>query len=93
MVKVLIAGDYCPRRRVENLVNDTNYELIFGQIKSIVSQSDYSIVNLECPVRSSEGGGIQKIGPTLKCTSKAIDALRYAGFQCVTLANNHFYDQ
>lgn len=93
MVKILVAGDYCPLGRVEYLVKDSNYELLFGQIKSEIYECDYSIVNLECPVCSSDCGGIQKIGPTLKCTSKAIDALKYAGFKCVTLANNHFYDQ
>lgn len=35
---------------------------------------------------------IDKTGPNLKCTKHAVEAIKYAGFDCVTLANNHFYD-
>lgn len=90
---ILIAGDYCPRGRIEEFVKRGDYETIFGQVKSEIEQCDYSIVNFECPVRTTEGGGIKKAGPSLKCTTEAVDALKYAGFNCVTLANNHFYDQ
>lgn len=92
-VSVLVAGDYCPRERINELIAAENYDLIFGQVKRIIDQCDYSIVNFECPVRVTEGEGIKKAGPSLKCSAKAVDALKYAGFKCVTLANNHFYDQ
>lgn len=90
---ILIAGDYCPRGRIAGFVEKGEFESIFGQVKSEVEQCDYSIVNLECPVRTTEGGGIKKAGLSLKCTPKAVDAIKYAGFKCATLANNHFYDQ
>ena len=90
---ILIAGDYCPRGRIAGLVENGEYESFFGQVKPDVEQCDYSIVNFECPVRTTEGGGIKKAGPSLKCSPKAVDALKYAGFKCATLANNHFYDQ
>lgn len=90
---ILIAGDYCPRGRIEEFVKRGDYETIFGQVKSEIEQCDYSIVNFECPVRITKGDGIKKAGPTLKCSKMAVDAIRYAGFKCVTLANNHFYDQ
>ncbi len=90
---ILIAGDYCPRGRIAGLVEKGEYESIFGQVKPVVEQCDYSIVNFECPVRTTEGGGIQKAGPSLKCSPKAVYALKYAGFNSATLANNHFYDQ
>lgn len=93
MVKILIAADYCPKERVASLIEKSQYEAIFGDVKPIVAQSDYSIVNLECPVRTTEGGGIKKAGPLLKCPPKAVEALKYVGFDCATLANNHFYDQ
>ena len=90
---ILLAGDYCPRGRIADLVENGESEIVFGQVKSVVEQSDYRIVNFECPVRTTEGGGIMKAGPSLKCTPKAVEALKYAGFNCATLANNHFYDQ
>lgn len=92
-MNILIAGDFCPKNRVVAAIEKGDYETVFGQIRPIVGQSDYSIVNFECPVRTSTGEGIKKAGPSLKCSVKAVDALQYAGFNCVTLANNHFYDQ
>ena len=93
MVRILIAADYCPKDRVANLVEKGQYEAIFDEVKPIVVLSDYSIVNFECSVRTTESGGIKKAGPSLMCSALAVEALHYAGFNCATLANNHFYDQ
>lgn len=92
-ISVLIAADFCPKDRVANLIEEGKYEAIFGEVKPIIGECDFSIVNLECPVGISKGDGIKKNGPALKCSAKAIESLKYAGFKCVTLANNHFYDQ
>lgn len=93
MISVIIAGDYCPKERVASLIDREEYETIFSQIRPLLAQCDFSIVNFECPVCSSRGSDIKKAGPALKCSPKAVQALKYAGFDCVTLANNHFYDQ
>lgn len=92
-MKILIAGDYCPRYRVEPILDSGNYSTVFGEVKPIVSKADYSIVNFECPVIAGEETPIPKCGPNLKCNDNAVKALAYAGFKCVTLANNHFLDQ
>lgn len=92
MINILICGDYCPRDRVADLIESENYKAVFGEIVNYTSQADYSIVNLEAPVVESEALPIAKCGPNLKCSSKAVKAIRYAGFDMVTLANNHFYD-
>lgn len=93
-IKVLIAGDYVPQNRVRKLIDDGKYRDVWGEVPSITEQYHYSILNLECPILS-EGGvtPIKKTGPNLKCTSKnAIDAISFAHFSAVTLANNHFRD-
>lgn len=92
MIKLLIAGDFCPKDRVAEFIDKGNYESVLGEIKEYISQADYSIVNLEAPVVETSAKPIEKCGPNLKCTRKAIDALKWAGFNMVTLANNHFYD-
>lgn len=92
MIKILICGDYCPRDRVQDLIESENYKEIFGEVLNYTSKVDYSIINLEAPVVESQANPIEKCGPNLKCSSKAIKALKYAGFNMVTLANNHFYD-
>ena len=91
-MKILIAGDFCPMDRVAKLIDKEDYESVFGEIVKYTKLADYSIVNLEAPIVETEAKPIDKCGPNLKCTSKAVKALKYAGFGMATLANNHFYD-
>ena len=92
MIKILVAGDFCPRDRVQELVENQEFEKIFEGVVKYTSEADYSIVNLEAPVVESQASPIDKCGPNLKCSAKAVKGLKYAGFDMVTLANNHFYD-
>ena len=92
-MKILVAGDFVPRHRVAELFAEKKYAEVFGEIKPIIEQSDFSIVNLEAPVIYDEPTPITKTGPNLSCSENAVEALKWAGFDCVTLANNHFYDQ
>ncbi len=91
-MKVLVAGDYCPQKRVTELLDKNEFYSIIGSVKDFTDNVDYSIVNFECVVSDGTEKPIDKIGPNLKCTEKGIEALSWAGFDCVTLANNHFYD-
>lgn len=91
-MKILIAGDFCPCHRVVEKFEKGDYESVLGEAKKIISDTDYSIVNLECPVCKGGEKPIDKLGPNLKCSETGIKALKWAGFNCVTLANNHFYD-
>lgn len=92
-MKLIVAGDYCPRYKAASAIEKEDYSLVFSEVKNITGNSDYSIVNLECPVVSNDVVvPIEKCGPNLKCTINGVKALKWAGFDCVTLANNHFYD-
>lgn len=91
-MKILIAGDSCPMYRVAKLIEEEDYKSVFSEVIEYTKLADYSIVNLEAPVVETEAKPIEKCGPNLKCTSKAVKALKYAGFDMATLANNHFYD-
>lgn len=93
MVRILVAGDFAPWNRVEKLLESERYADIFSEVIPYTSESDYSIVNLEAPVVVDlSAAPIQKCGPSLKCSVNAVRAVKYAGFDMVTLANNHFYD-
>lgn len=92
MVKILICGDYCPQDRVQDLIEKEDYNSVLGEICPYTSMADYSIVNLESPVVNTPAFPIAKCGPNLRCSCKAVMALKFAGFNMVTLANNHFYD-
>lgn len=92
MAKILIAGDFCPRDRVGVAFEKEDYASVLEEVCSLTSQADYSIVNFECPVVTSHAQPIEKEGPNLRCSSNGVKAVKYAGFNCVTLANNHFLD-
>ena len=91
-MKILVAGDFCPRYRVSNLIETDNYAFVLEEVRSVTDKADYSIVNLECPVVTGEAKPIAKLGPNLCCSPQGVKALQFSGFGCVTLANNHFMD-
>ncbi|MBO2523023.1 MAG: hypothetical protein CW336_04080 [Bacteroidetes bacterium] len=91
-MKVFVVGDFCARGRVAPLLEQDKYNVVFQNIRELTTEADYSVVNLECPVVKGDARPIEKNGPSLKCTSKALDALLWSGFNCVTLGNNHILD-
>lgn len=91
-MKVLVAGDFCSRYRTANIIEGC-YDEALGSVRKITENSDYSIVNLECPIINGLSSPIIKQGPNLAGSDRMVDAIKYMGFGCVTLANNHFYDQ
>ena len=91
MIKILIAGDFCPRDRVADLLDNKQYGVVLDNIKPLFEKKDYAIVNLECPLVDN-AEPIKKLGPNLKHNAHSLEALKHIGFDMVTLANNHFYD-
>lgn len=91
-MRILIAGDFCPRGRLLLLIEKKEYESVFTDVREITHHVDWAIVNLECPVSNKQPIPIRKYGGHLFCTHRSVEALRWAGFNCVTLANNHFLD-
>ena len=91
-MKILVAGDLLPFGRVADLFDQKQYETVFGQVRECIKEADYSIVNFECPICKGGEIPIEKLGPSHKCSDSAIGAILYAGFDGVTLANNHFRD-
>lgn len=89
--KVVITGDFCPINRNSDFIEENNYTNIFGEFSAISKNADLSITNLECPLTLTNKK-IEKTGPCIKSGPNAIEALKYAGFDLVTLANNHIMD-
>lgn len=90
-MKVLVAGDFCPHHRVAELLSKGDCSFFEG-VKSRIGEADYAVVNFECPVVEGEVQAIEKCGPALKTTARAVEAIAAGGFDAVTLANNHFRD-
>ena len=87
-VKIFITGDFCSQNRIADLIREDDYINIFNDLLPYVKKSDIAITNLECPITNVKEK-IKKTGPHLKASAKTVDALNYAGFNLVSLANNH----
>lgn len=92
MASILIAGDYCPRERVQTLINEGAGLHIFDEVTNIITQCDYSVVNFETVVALKDDKPINKMGIHLKTTEDSIALLKSVGFNMITLANNHALD-
>lgn len=90
-MNIFIAGDYVPANRVAEMLSKNDFSF-FDSFKPLVAQSDFSILNLECPIVTTDAKPIIKQGPNLKSAPVAADALNYLGINMVTLANNHILD-
>lgn len=92
-MKVLIAGDFCPKDFLKEIIKQKADDYISSECLSLIQDtSDYSIVNFESPVVCDNAEAIQKKGPHLRCSKDAMQVVKQMGFDCVTLANNHIND-
>lgn len=90
-VNIFITGDFAPTYRVLDLIQSGEYQLMYNDILPVIRKADIAITNLEVPLIEA-GTPIKKTGPNLKAPIKSVEALRFAGFNMVTLANNHIMD-
>lgn len=88
---ITITGDFCPVHRLGNLNGNSSPEEILGDLLPTIKSSDFAITNLECPI-TDHPTAIGKTGPALKGKPEALDFLMKAGFNLVTLSNNHIMD-
>lgn len=70
----------------------TSVYSFLDEVKPLCQESDFSIVNFECPISANGDKPIAKHGPNLQTIPEAADALVYAGFNVATTANNHIKD-
>ncbi len=89
--RILVTGDFCPINRIEKLISDGKYETVFNDFQTILKEASLALTNLECPLTATVRT-ISKTGPSLKSSPKVAEALAFAGFNLVALANNHIMD-
>lgn len=83
---VFIAGDVVLRGRSLPLSAS-----LWGEMRSEIA-ADCCVANLEAPLAVADDLPIVKAGPVIGHCAEAIDCIKGAGFNLVTLANNHFRD-
>lgn len=92
-VKIFIAGDVVPNERTVSLFDSRQLETLFHDFLPVIKGADISIVNYESPIINGKETPIEKSGPCLHSSKKTLMTLQDAGFNVITLANNHFRDQ
>lgn len=93
MYEVVIAGDFCDRYSVAEKIREGNSNEIFKEIRPLIERADFRIVNFEFPVVKGKSAPIPKCGPNLLGSVYSVNAIKDAGFNVCTLANNHILDQ
>jgi len=92
-INIIIAGDVVPSDRTVPLFKERKTEFLFGEVMPVLKEADYAVVNFEAPVVIDKGNPIKKSGPNLAAPPQAVEVIKEAGFNMITLANNHFRDQ
>lgn len=90
--RIVITGDtHLGGGRVTDLALNNKIDSLFGEFLPVISSADLAISNLESPL-IDQGNPILKTGPNLKSPESSVGVLKSAGFDLVTLANNHIMD-
>ncbi len=93
-MKLLFGGDFCTRsRRSLQAVENSQFDSIVGDIRPIIMQADFSIVNMENPIVLNKAQTpVYPEFVQLGSDKKIIECLKYAGFNLIACANNHAHD-
>lgn len=86
------AGDMIFAGKVEGILNQKGYDYPFKYVGDLFTKDDLTLANLETPVTTAGVGAANK-QYVFKSSPKALDALKKAGMDGVSLANNHILDQ
>jgi len=90
-IRLFISGDFAPTLRVNEIIQKGEFQSLYNNMLPVIQEADYAITNLELPLLD-KGIPSVKTGPNLKAPTNSIDAIKFAGFNLVTLANNHIMD-
>ena len=89
-VTLIACGDIMLGRRVGSDLSKKGFTFPFSKIQELTSSADITFANLECPV-SDKGSRLDK-KYCFRAQPKAVEGLVAAGFDVLSLANNHAID-
>ncbi len=89
--RLVFVGDIMLSRNIgKAMAEKSDYRFFFRKIASTTPSADVAFANLETPVstRGILSGSIY----SFRTDPKALEGLKYAGFDVVSIANNHIWD-
>jgi len=84
-----VAGN--KRNEAKQSINHEGFDVLFEEISPLISEADYAFANLETPVAPKNNRGVRSM--VFNVSTQLLPALDRAGFDMVSFANNHVYDQ
>jgi len=96
MIDIFVGGDFYLANRLEDSAfQPDGVNRVFGDLRPVIEAADFSVLNLETPLLPTDtpSQSLRKCGPNLRNPLENATLLKKAGFNAVTLANNHFFDQ
>lgn len=93
-LRFIAVGDIMLGRGVEYWIkkNGGGYESSFAKVRHLLEQGDIVFGNLECPLTPSDKGLSKNGKIVLKGEPESVTALTSAGFNLLSLSNNHIMD-
>ena len=90
-VSLIAVGDVMIGGHVKEFTDQFGFDYPFDAVKEILKEADIAFCNLEGPISKK---GVKEEGKefTFKTEPKAAEGLANAGFDVVSLANNHIMD-
>ncbi len=91
---MLSTGDVMMARRYEDnggIIDTWGVDSIFGRARPLLQSVDFAACNLECPLTSDTNHHPTKLY-YFKGRPEYVEGLEFAGFDFVSLANNHTFD-
>jgi poly-gamma-glutamate synthesis protein (capsule biosynthesis protein) len=94
-ISLNFVGDILAARAVETTMRKTSYDYPFAKITDDLAAADITFANLETPLIGTATSGKTTIGGTTVFRGDVAfaDALKRAGIDIVSIANNHMKDQ
>lgn len=86
------AGDVMLSGNVERRAKAAGYDSLFSEISTWLQMPDVTIANLESPITTRDEGDEASNEWLYRASPDAVPALRKAGFDLMTVANNHILD-
>ena len=90
-MKINIYGDLCPTKSNISLLQMRDYKTVFNVVCELNKQADYNIVNLECAL-VNKMEKTNKSGPRMTVPIECLAGITDAGFNILSVANNHSLD-